>query len=121
MDLEGLGRDIDADLRHDLYRQGVESPRVCAGRVRLKYIAFQPACPGLSHLAATGIAGAEEEHSQLVPSVRSRCWMHKTSGSISKMCLRRWASFSSCLSVPSACRAQRMASLAAWGGSSSAR
>ena len=64
--LRALARDVDPGFSHDLHGIGVEAVGFDAGGVGLDLIAFERAGEALGHLAAAGVAGAEEEDSELV-------------------------------------------------------
>jgi hypothetical protein len=56
-----LARDIDANFGHDPNRIGIESLLFDSGGICLENVSTQIPSPTLSHLAAAGIAGAEEK------------------------------------------------------------
>ena len=65
-------RDIDAGFGHDFDGVGIEAMSFDAGGVRFDLIAFELAGKSLGHLAAAGVAGAEEEDFEFV----FRGWGH---------------------------------------------
>src|SRR4051812_37936082 len=59
-------RDIDAGFGHDFDGAGIEAVGLDAGGVGFDFGGFEMAGPTLGHLAAAGVAGAEEEDFELV-------------------------------------------------------
>ena len=63
--LRALVRDVHAGLRHHAHRRRVDRVRLYARRPRLDDVGLDRPGPPLGHLAAAGVAGAEEEDSEL--------------------------------------------------------
>jgi len=57
--------DIDPHLGHRANGERIQAVRVGSGGVRIEHIAFEGAGEPLGHLAAAGVAGAEEEDAGL--------------------------------------------------------
>ncbi len=57
--------DVDAGLGHDFYGVGVEAVGFDAGGVGLDLAGLEGAGEAFGHLAAAGVAGAEEEDFEL--------------------------------------------------------
>ena len=115
-DLRFVLVDVHPGFGHGLYRQRIEAMPLDSGRIRFDDITLQVARPALGHLAAAGIASAEEQYLYL-----PLCLRHSSSGSILRICLRRWASSFASLVRRMCFRAQSSASLASGGASSPAR
>ena len=67
--LRALARDVDARLGHDLHGVADSAVGRDAGRVGLDHVALQVPRPAFGHLAAAGVAGAEEQDDGFVGHV----------------------------------------------------
>ena len=88
-----MAGDVEADFGHGFDGQEVEPTRMGTGGIGLDYVGLQVPGPSFGYLALAGVSGAQEEHSERPTKARSRCWLHKTSGSMARICFRRFASF----------------------------
>ena len=60
-----MAGDVDARFGHDADRVGIQAVRLDAGGVRLDDVALEMPGPPFGHLAAAGVAGAQEKDVQL--------------------------------------------------------